>query len=124
MNQQDGTNVGSTGRLEMDSHADTSTAGGNMLLVAYTGQVCDVYGFSDSMAPLKQVPIVTAATAYDDRYTGETIILLFNQVPWLGTGPSLINPNQVRAHGLRVQDNPYDTFIGVEGPNASEGDER
>ena len=98
------------GRIESDSHADTTVAGSNMLCISYTDQTCDVYPFSDSYTPMKGVPIVTACTAHDNTLTGETTILIFNQVIWLGNKleNSLICPNQVRSFGIPLCDDPYD----------------
>jgi hypothetical protein len=63
------------------------------------------------------VPIVTAATAYDTDQ-GETIILTFGQGLWFGDRMerSLINPNQCRAHGINICDDPTDKHrrLGIE----------
>ena len=95
--------------MESDSHADTTVAGSNMLCLSYTDQSCDVHPFSNSYQPIKDVPIVTACTAYDNTITGETTILIFNQVIWLGNQleNSLICPNQVRLFGIPLCDDPY-----------------
>ena len=55
------------------------------------------------------VPIVTAATAWTNVETGQTYILIFHEGLWMGASMenSLINPNQLRAHGCIVQDNPF-----------------
>jgi hypothetical protein len=53
------------------------------------------------------VPIVQAATAYDDPETGITYILVINQalqIPNLQT--MLLNPNQMRMNGIFVDDIP------------------
>jgi hypothetical protein len=46
---------------------------------------------------MKDVPVVTAATAWTNEETGETFILLFHQVLWYGNKlpNSLLNPNQI-----------------------------
>jgi len=66
---------------------------------------------------LNDIPICTAATAVD-LDTGETIILEFGQGLWFGDRMthSLINPNQCRAYGLSVCDDPTDKHrvIGME----------
>ena len=71
------------GRLELDSHADTCVAGATWKVMEYTGVVCDVYPYSDSYKPLKQVPVVEVVTAYN-HLTGETFILVLVQVLYLG----------------------------------------
>ena len=97
------------GRLESDSHADTSVAGANFTPIAFTNHSCDVQPFSDKYAPVKNVPIATAGTAYDNPNTGETLILVVHQVLWMPDMPnSLLNPNQVRSCGVQFCDDPYD----------------
>ena len=46
------------GQLELDSHVDTCVAGAMWKVMKYTGVVCNVYPYSDSYKPLKQVPVV------------------------------------------------------------------
>ena len=83
------------GKCELDSHADTIVAGSNCILINYTGQVCDVSPYSDEYAPVSDVPIVKAATAWQSPHTGQTYILIFNEALWMGDSldHSLINPN-------------------------------
>jgi len=82
--------------LEMDSHADTSCFGSNFTPISFTGQTCDVTPYTDSYEAMKDVPIASAATAWDNPETGTTIILEFHQGLWFGPKlqNSLINPNQ------------------------------
>ena len=46
-----------------------------------------------------------------DQHTNEEYILVFNEALWMGDTltHSLINPNQLCAFGMLVQDNPYHT---------------
>ena len=112
------TEVDTEGRLEPDSHADTTVAGANMRCLAFTGQTCTVKPFTDKYEPVVDVPMVTAATAFDHPRTGETIILMFHQALWFGTlvSNSLIAPNQVRSFGYSLCDDPYDPHrdIGIQ----------
>ena len=112
------TEVDTEGRLEPDSHADTMVAGANMLCLVFTGQTCTVKPFTDKYEPVVDVPVVTAATAFDHPCTGETIILMFHQALWFGTlvSNSLITPNQVRSFGYSLCDDPYDPHrnIGIQ----------
>ena len=71
------------GRLELDSHADMCIAGAMWKVMGYTGGVCDVYSYSNSYKPLKQVPVVEAITAYN-HLAGETFILVLVQALYLG----------------------------------------
>ena len=96
------------GRCELDSHADTIVAGSNCVVLNYTGNVCDVSPYRDDYSPVSNVPVVTAATAWQSPHTGETYILVFNEALWMGDSMNctLINPNQLRHFGTKVQDNP------------------
>ena len=96
------------GKCEMDSHADTIVAGSNCIVLNYTGKVCDVSPYRDDYAPVSNVPIVTAATAWQSSHTGQTYILVFHETLWMGDSmdSTLINPNQLRHYGTQVQDNP------------------
>jgi hypothetical protein len=95
--------------MELDSHADTIVLGSNAVILQYTSRECDVSPYSDSYDPIQNVPIVKGATAVTNATTGETLILVFNEAIWMGNhlDHSLLNPNQLRHHGITVQDNPY-----------------
>ena len=98
------------GSVELDTHADTCVLGKNFIVLSYTGRECDVYPYSQDYEAIRNIPIVSGATAVQDRVTGETLILVFNEALWYGDrmNHSLINPNQMRHFGVTVQDNPYD----------------
>jgi len=83
-------------RIEMDNHADTTCFGKNFTAVSFTGTSCEVLTFSKEYKSLENIPVATAATAWDNPETGETIILVYNQGLWFGNTleESLINPNQ------------------------------
>ena len=96
------------GHIELDSHADTTVAGSNCVLLAYTGRECDVTPYDSSYEPARGIPIVHAATAWQSQHTGQTYILVFNESLWMPQLPNtLVNPNQLRYFGTEVQDNPY-----------------
>ena len=102
------TNATATGRFAYDAHADTCCIGKGWTILEKTGQVCTVHGFSDSLPPLTEVPVVTAATAYYDAASQATYVLIVHQA--LDLGPqqdgSLICPNQLRMHGIITDDIP------------------
>ena len=100
---------GISGKMELDSHADTCVLGINFVILEYSGRVCDVYPYSQEYTAIKDVPIVKGATAVQDQATGETYILIINEGLWYGDklDHSLINPNQLRHFGIDVCDNPY-----------------
>ncbi|KAI2505807.1 Reverse transcriptase (RNA-dependent DNA polymerase) [Fragilaria crotonensis] len=103
---------------ECDSNADTCCLGTNFVVLQSTYRTADVYAYDSSIKPIENVPIVTGATAYDDPTTGTTFILVFHESLYYGTAldHSLINPNQVRAYGIPLWDNPYDAThnLGIE----------
>ncbi|KAI2495884.1 Reverse transcriptase (RNA-dependent DNA polymerase) [Fragilaria crotonensis] len=97
---------------ELDSHTDTCALGSNFVPLHFTGRVCDVSPYnSEAYDAEKNVPIVTAATAYTDQSDGHVYILVIHQGLWFGEKltHSLINPNQLRYAGVTVHDNPFDT---------------
>ena len=85
-----------SGRMELDSHADTIVAGANFCVLHYTGRECDVSPYDTSYQPVRNVPIVCAATAWQSPKTGQVYILVFNECLYMPSLPhSLINPNQL-----------------------------
>jgi hypothetical protein len=97
-----------SGTCELDSHADTCVAGANCVVIEEMHQTADVSGFSDTLHTLRNVPIVTAAMAYDNPADCTTYILILGQAIYMGDKMqhSLICPNQLRARGLIVKDYP------------------
>ena len=99
------------GQCELDSHADTTVAGANMIFldeINDTTPTVEVSPFSDSYDPIKNIPVGTCATAYDCPVTGRVFVLLFGQALYFGDKmkASLLCPNQIRATGNRVEDVP------------------
>ena len=102
---------GKKNRSECDSHADTTAAGSNTVMIEDISDVhdyVDVAPFSESYQPIKNIPIATAATAYDNPDTGETTLILFGQSLFFGDkmASTLICPNQIRENGNVVDDCP------------------
>lgn len=81
-------------------------------MIELTGEVCNVNGFKDEMT-VQDVPVATTATAYTVPGTSDTYILIFNESLFFGGGMdhSLMNPNQIRASGIPVSDNPFEGFV-------------
>ena len=105
-----------TARNELDTHADTCALGSNFVPLHFSGRVCDVAPYnSNAYDPEKDIPIVTAATAYTNQATGEVTIIVINEALWFGDKlqHSLINPNQLRFAGLTVQDNPFAPDLSI-----------
>ena len=99
---------GSTDRNEVDSHADTTVGGPNCVLLETNGETATVHSFSDERKPFADVPIGTIATAWVNRKTGETFVLIYNEALYFGNrlDHTLLCPNQMRAHGIVVDDTP------------------
>ena len=100
----------SVARNELDSHADTSALGPNWVILEDTGKRCSVSPFSDQYEARRDVAVVTAATKYTHPFTGRAYILVLNEGLWFGEEieHSLLNPNQLRAYGCKVNDDPTD----------------
>ena len=95
---------------ECDTNADTCCLGKNFVILQLTQRAADVYAYTKDIAPIKGVPIVSGATAWDDPVTGQTYILVINEGLYYGNkmDHSLINPNQIRDYGIPLWDNAYD----------------
>jgi hypothetical protein len=78
-------------------------------LLALTGQSCDVSGFHQDFNLIKDVPVAQVATAMT-MDNGEVIVLvIINEALWFEkTMDHSINPNQIRAFGVDVSENPFD----------------
>lgn len=72
--------------------------------------MADVLPYDTTYPATKDVPIVSGATAWDNPYTGETVILIIHEGLYYGRhlDHSLKNPNQIRHHGNAYHDNPFD----------------
>ena len=92
---------------ELDSHADTVCAGREFVMFEKPDRHVDVHPYSEEYKPLKDIPITTAATVWTSS-KGEHFLLLFHEALFFGDRleKSLICPNQMRAHGLIVEDVP------------------
>ena len=107
-------------RIELDSHADTIVLGTNCIILSHTGQSCEVMPYSDTYNAITDVPVVTGATLWTSPHDGDEFILVFNEALWMGNTlqHTLVNPNQLRAYGTTVQDNPFaPTPLKFEPPN-------
>jgi hypothetical protein len=96
------------GRVDLDSHADMCIMGKVFHTYSATGQKCTVMPYSDKYKP-RVVDVADGCTAFDDPVTGETFILdVFQALDMTGDLPdlSLLCPNQLRANGLIVDNDP------------------
>ena len=93
-------------RSELDSHADTTCIGRHSVVLYETDHTVEVEGFLSSLGTVR-VPVVTAAIAYDDPHSYTTYILVIHQALFFKQmTTNLICPNQLRHHGLVVNDTP------------------
>ena len=101
----------SHGRIELDTHADTTVLGSNCVVLLYTGKECEISPYSSEYAAVRNVPVVTGATPWMNPMDGTAYLLIFHESLWMGNklDHTLVNPNQLLAYGVSVQDNPFDT---------------
>ena len=111
----DTTIVGVTGKNEIDNHADTICAGPNWKLLELSGEFYSVTPFSTDYQPKVNIPVGRCATTYTCPETGQSILLVADQVLWFGNDLhcSLINPNQIRSFGHSVCDDPWDQHRSI-----------
>ena len=104
--------VGTEGSSEMDSHADTTATGNNMVMLTNPDEVMhfvDLAPLSEEYAPMKGILIATCATAWTNPENGQVFILAFHEILYFGNklAHSLICPNQIRACAFhRVDEAP------------------
>jgi hypothetical protein len=102
-------------RTELDSHTDTCVIGKNAMVFHETHRYVQVSPFSDSLGILSHVPVVSAAVAYDDHNTGETILLRIHQALLIDDmETNLLCPMQMRMNDVKVDEVPK--FL-AENPN-------
>ena len=67
--------------------------------------------YSDDYEAIKNVPVACGATLWTDTEDNQEYILVFNKPLWMGDSltHSLIDPNQLHAFGMDVQDTPFST---------------
>ena len=102
------THVGSL-HTDIDNHADTHCFGKNFRPLHWSNLMCTVSPFLPEYDSTENIEICTAATAWTNE-NGRTYILDFGQGLWFGDrlDRSLINPNQCRAFGISLCDDPTD----------------
>lgn len=92
---------------ELDTHADTTALGRHALMLSDTNQRVTVHPFAPGLKTMKDIPIVSAALAYDCPTTMATYVLIFHQALFIPTmDNNLICPAQLRSNQLTVNDTP------------------
>ena len=94
-------------RCELDSHTDTCVGGSNTVLIGLIQSRVTVSAFAPGYGK-KDFPMGTVGTVWTEPNTGVSYLLVIHQAIFLGDElkHSLINPNQLRANGLQVDDCP------------------
>ena len=94
-------------RSELDSHADTCVGGSNTMMIGPSQTTVRVSAFAPGCGT-KHYPLATVGTVWTDPINGKEYLLVINQAIYLGDDlkHSLLNPNQLRATGLQVDDCP------------------
>ena len=90
---------------ELDSHADTCVVGKHVLLFQDFNRPVNVSGYDANLGTVENCKTVSAAMAYDDIRTGETVMLIVHQaisLPHLDN--NLLNPMQLRMNDVRVSE--------------------
>ena len=106
---------GTEAAIKSDSNADAHCPGKNFVVLECTAQQVDAFTCDKSTKPLKNVPVVSAATARTDQETNITHALVINEGSRCGDKPdhSLFNPNQLQSCGIPAWDNPFDCEWGL-----------
>jgi hypothetical protein len=104
----------STRHVGRMSHT-SSCAGANWSLMELTGKLCDVNPFFASYQPVQEIPVAKCCTVWTDQTDSIKYLLVGDQMLWFGTQMpnSLLNPNQMRAYGIGVYDDPFDTSLAL-----------
>ena len=115
---------------ELDSHADTCVVGKHVLLFQDFNRPVNVSGYDANLGTVENCKTVSAAMAYDDIRTGETVMLIVHQaisLPYLDN--NLLNPMQLRMNDVRVSEqakflteNPKDEDHALIVPGMDGGD--
>ena len=89
----------SSGRLDLDSHADTCVLGKQFHIFEYTGEECNVSPYSKEYDPVT-VKIGHGKCAYDMPDGTTCILTIHHGLCMPNQEPSLLCPNQLRWHGV------------------------
>ena len=96
------------GKIEMDSHAETTVAGANYYVLSHTGKECNASPCHDDHDAIQKTLIVTVEAQCQFQNAGQVHILVFHEALLMGEDVPqiLINPNQMKCFGTVVQNNP------------------
>lgn len=94
-------------QTDLDSHADQCAVGSNSLIVHDYERPINVSGYDPNGPVAADLKTVSAALAYDDPVSGETMILLVHQAIYIPTiSHNLLSTMQVRLNDVIINDTP------------------
>ena len=99
-----------------DSGANASVVGKHGFVTeVIEGVTVSAQGFSDGQPALKDLPVVNALYAYDNPDSGKVHPLEVNHCIYLGLQKrdEIACPNQMRMHGVHVDDRPTSLFPDI-----------
>jgi len=93
---------------ELDNHANTCCAGANTLKILDEGKTVTIHGYHNDFELHHDVPIAQVATMWQNPRDGQTYILITNEALYSGEQlwETLLNPNQLQANELVIEDVP------------------
>ena len=100
----------------MDTYAGICCAGADWTPMHYTGEICEVYPFLYTYAPVQKIPVAQCFIVWMDE-EGKEYLLVGYEMIWFGTAleKSLINLNQIRAYGISINNDPFnENEIGID----------
>lgn len=93
-------------RTDLDSHANMPVVGKQALILATSGETCEVSPYSPDYKP-KSVPLVDAVIQYDNPIDGSVILLVLqNALHVPSMDHNLVPPFMLRQAGVTVNDTP------------------
>lgn len=95
-------------RIGADTHADTTCVGKHAYIISQVmGKSIEAVPFSPSLGTVKDLAIVNAAIAYDNKTTGETTILIIHNAIFVPDMENiLLCPDQARENDVTVNLTP------------------
>ena len=97
----------STSRTELDSHADSPVVGKNAMILYKIEMTVNVTPLSDDFGMMPELPVVHAAVAYFCPITGNSTILIINNMLYIrDMEHNLLPPIMMRLNGLLVYEFP------------------
>ena len=87
----------------------TQQSSGLTALCYHIQERSEVSPYSPDYESMCKILVVTGATVWSNPQDGTAILLVFDEALWMGDklDHMLVNPNQLEAYGVDVQDNPF-----------------